>query len=187
LGRTIYRLLVAEAAGDPLSAEEREQLATHSRTLWRNAMAVRRVLGLDQDPLPFDEQHEAVLKRIRYLSDTTDDPAKLRELNLLLVEIVESFQAIMAQEEGRFLRERRGHQQGQRQTVQTKREAGLELRREIEDIRKRHPSAKLTAAARTYLRETEPAWGALSAEQQSKRIKSLVKRLGRAQKKDDTR
>jgi hypothetical protein len=134
--------------GDPLSPDEEQRINGHWRALTRKGLEAHDLLSPDErEQIPFDERDDALLERIRYLADTTDDPAELRKLIHILAGLHEHWLAFYARQEGQFWRRQRARHRGGRTSGAARRESAAEFLRDIEDLKARGPHRRRRGAS----------------------------------------
>jgi hypothetical protein len=172
LERTIHQLLVARAAGDPLTTAEQDRLARHEQALHRTLTPLR--------PVPdFASLKQAI---VRADIEQMDAP-KLRELVHALLANLELIDTLSAGAEGRQHKDHRQKRHGGQRSGATRREARAVMLATIEERKAGNPALSDEAAARIYLRETDPNWQIGPDTERDKKVERLLRSLRRARQK----
>jgi hypothetical protein len=166
--RTIHQLLVAQAAGDPLTPAELERLADHDH-------ALRRALTGLRPSAEFEPLKQQILGALDQL-----DAPELRALVRALVANLELVDTQSARAEGQRHRNRRDKRRGGQRSGAARRETAASVLADIEDMKAANPALSDKAAARRYLRDSDGTWD-------DEKVTNLVQRLRRARQKKRSR
>lgn len=184
MGRTIFQLLAAQAAGEPLSDVDVERLTRHHEEV---ATAFRRLDAMF--PERWGEwaepgtETEALRQRILSGLDARDAPELREIIHLLLASLVEAFDDTVARWSGRDRHQRQRRRRGGHRSGEKRREDATAIVRAVEQIKASNPRLTDRAVARRYLRDHDPAWQAGTDGERSRKLDNFQRLIRRARKK----
>lgn len=186
MGRTILDLITADAAGEQLSTDEVQQIENHHWDFlgaWAELSALLQRYGPFEMPTQFTQD---LHRRILQLAGVMEHPSDLRELIRVLADVAKFADSYTSELSGVKLRRARERRRGAAVAAQQKRNKGIDLLREVQNIQAKDPDLSDTAAARKYLHRDDD-FAKQPRQEQARQVASLTHRIHRAKKKADTR
>jgi len=183
--RSIYDLVAAEAAGEPLSPTDAKRLSRYRHDGVRRTLAVLDAFGpglkaAQTATLGFD----AAVFRDWVLHDLeTKNAAALRDIVRALLMMIEFDASFFAAMSGEGRRANQRQRKGGRNSASARRQAAEAILLAIKDRQARNPALTLTTAVRSYLKDTDPEWLRDSDIERQRKVAAYERRLRRARKK----